>query len=895
MVPPAVPAQHAIRDGRGNRILAPYRARANSMQDSLAASLDAGLRQALAAIGRTPRLLVACDYDGTLAPIVADPWLVQPLPEAVTALRSLAIMPETTAAVISGRALRELATMSRLPAEVHLIGSHGSEHDIGFAHALNARQRTLHTRLVGALRRLTNGKPGVILEVKPASVAMHFRQADRAAAERVLAKARSGPCRWDGVQVTEGNAVLEISVVRTDKGEALDALRHRCGATAALFIGDDASAEEIFVRLSGPDLGVKVGPGTTLAAFRVAGPAEAAAVLSFLSEERFAWLYGELAPPIERLSMLGNGRSVALLAPDATVCWQCVPGPASTAVFADLLGGAPAGYFSIRPQSDALPLGQRYLPGTMTVETRWPGLVVTDYLDHHTPQHRTDLIRVINGSAPAMVKFAPRPEFGHVPVRLQPVPGGLLVAGAADPMVLCSPDIAWRVVTDGVHQSGQAVVEPGPGRPVVLELRCGTDDASPHPIPESQRHELSRAYWSQWLAGLSLPAVQTALIGRSALTLRALCHVDTGGIMAAATTSLPEEIGGVRNWDYRHCWLRDAAMTAQALVSLGSTGEAAAYLDWVRQVLADLPGPERLHPVYALDGSSLGPEAVIDALPGYAGSRPVRVGNLAAQQVQLDVFGPVVELIEALAIRRGYLRDADWSLVGAMCEAVARSWHEPDYGIWEERQVPRHHVHSKVMCWVAVDRAIRLARNYQRTINPQWPELREAIAADVLENGWNDGVQTFTAAYDAADLDAASLHMGLSGLLDPADGRFQATVTAVEAGLRSGPTVYRYRRDDGLPGEEAGFHLCTAWLIEAYLLTGRRTDAEQLFSQLIGTVGPTGLLPEEYDPIAERSLGNHPQAYSHIGLIRSAQLLDGASAHGGLRGPGNGSAPGEAA
>ena len=818
---------------------------------------------------------MACDYDGTLAPINGDPWSVRPLPEAMSALRSLACLPETTAAVISGRALRELAAMSRLPAEVHLVGSHGSEFDIGFARALDEQARALYTRLAGTLRRMASGAAGVMLEFKPASVAVHVRQAEPALAERLLARVRSGPCTWLGVHVTEGSAVLELSVVRTDKGEALDVVRHRCGATAALFAGDDASAEEVFVRLTGPDLGIKVGAGPTIAAHRIAGPSEVAAVLSFLSEERRAWLYGESAPPIERLSMLGNGRSVALVTPDAKVCWQCVPGPGSAAVFAHLLGGASAGHFSVRPLRDALPLGQRYVPGTMTLETRWSRLLVTDYLDHHTAPHRTDLIRVISGSAPAVVEFVPRPDFGQVATRLQPFPDGLLVAGTCDPIVLRAPGAVWEIVSDGAHESGRAVVEPSPGQPVVLELRCGTSDLSPHHMPEPRRRELSADHWSRWLAGLSLPTVGTALAGRSALTLRALCHADTGGIMAAATTSLPEEIGGVRNWDYRYCWLRDAAMTARALVSLGSTAEAGAFLGWMHTVLATLPGPERLHPVYAMDGSSLGPEAVIDVLPGYAGSRPVRIGNLADQQVQLDVFGPVVELIEDLAIRRGRLCDADWTLVRAMCDAVARRWQEPDHGIWEERLIPRHHVHSKVMCWVAVDRAIRLASRYGAAADPAWPGLREVIAADVLEQGWNDRVRAFTAAYHSTELDAASLHVGLSGLLDPADDRLHATVAAVEAELRAGGTVYRYRRDDGLPGQEAGFHLCTAWLIEAYLLTGHRTDAEELFRTLADAVGPTGLLPEQYDPIAERSLGNHPQAYSHVGLIRCARLLDG--------------------
>ncbi len=848
---------------------------------STVASLAPGLRRALTEAARKPRLLVACDYDGTLAPIGPDPRAVFPLPEAVTALRTLGCLPDTTAAVISGRALRELAVLSRLPAEVHLIGSHGSEFDIGFVHTLDDQTQALHARLVAALREITGPAPGVILEVKPAAVAVHVRQADQAVARQVLAQVRLGPCQWDGIQVTDGDADVELSVVRTDKGEALDAIRHRASASAAVFVGDDVSAEEVFVRLSGPDLGIKVGAGPTLAPYRIADAPEVADVLSFLAEERSAWLFGGQASAIERLSMLGNGWSVALVTPDARVCWQCHPSPASAPVFADLLGGRPAGHFSIRPQRDSLPLGQRYLPGTMTLETRWPGLQVTDYLDHHTDPYRTDLIRVISGSAKTVVEFAPRPEFGQVAVRLRPVRAGLVVMGTPDPMVLRSPGVSWEIIPDGPHESARAIVQPLPELPVLLELRCGTADLARHRLPEFKRRLQSGAYWSQWLSALTLPAVETALVARSALTLRALCHTGTGAVLAAATTSLPEELGGVRNWDYRHCWLRDAALTTHALVSLGSTAEAAAYLQWVHRVLAGLQGPERLHPVYALDGSSTGSEAIIDTLPGYAGSRPVRVGNLADQQVQLDVFGPIVELIEALAAHRGHLEDADWELVGAMCQAVARRWHEPDHGIWEERQVPRHHVHSKVMCWVALDRAIRLASRYHRTPEPHWPALRDTIAADVCEHGWNDEVKAFTAAYDGTDLDAASLHIGLSGLLDPADDKFGATVSAIEAELRSGSTVYRYRRDDGLPGTEGGFHLCTTWLIEAYVLTGRRTEAEDLFQQLAGTAGPTGLLPEEYDPIAERSLGNHPQAYSHLGLIRCAQILAGTASAGG--------------
>ncbi|MBM7771499.1 trehalose-phosphatase [Actinokineospora baliensis] len=838
-----------------------------------AEALPAELRRAIVQIARTPRLLVACDYDGTLAPIVENPENARPHTESVGALRSLAGLHETTAAVISGRALRDLATLSRLPAEVHLVGSHGSEFDVGFVHALDAEARDLHRRIEAELEKLTEGADGVHLEVKPASIAVHVRRAPAEVAEDVLGKVRSGPCTWTGVQVTEGKAVIELAVVQTDKGHALDVLRHQAGATAAVFVGDDVTDEKAFSRLQGPDLGVKVGEGETLAGYRIDDPVSVATMLALLLEERRNWLYGGQAPPIERLSMVANERSVALVTPDARLTWLCHPEPDSAAVFADLLGGPTAGHFSVSPERGGLPLGQRYLPGTMTVETRWSGLLVTDYLEHDVPAHRTDLTRVLSGSSAAVVEFAPRPEFGQVQVRLEATPDGLLVLGTSDPIALRAPGVEWEITSDGQVDSARAVVRPTPDEPVVFELRCGTRDLSAHPVERAARTARAASYWTDWLDTLVLPPVEKDLVARSALTLRGLCHSETGAIMAAATTSLPEEIGGIRNWDYRYCWLRDASMTAKALVSLGSTVEAEAFLGWVHGVLATIPGPERLHPLYTIAGTTLGPEAVIDTLPGYAGSRPVRVGNLANQQVQLDVFGPVVDLVAALAEAKGSLSDSDWAMVEAMAEAVTRRWREPDHGIWEERHRPRHHVYSKVMCWLTIDRAITLAEAHGRAVHADWPGLRDTIAEDVLTNGWNDEVRSFTTAYDGTDLDAATLMIGMVGLIDPTDERFQATVTATEAELRSGSTVYRYHRDDGLPGDEGGFHICAAWMIEAYLLTGRRPEAEDLFAQIVNAAGPTGLLPEEYDPVAERSLGNHPQAYSHLGLIRCAQLL----------------------
>ncbi|GAB2933728.1 trehalose-phosphatase [Rhodococcus aerolatus] len=843
-----------------------------------AEDLPLELRRALVAVARVPRLLVASDYDGTMAPIVDDPTAARPLPESVRAMRGLATLPATSAAVISGRALRDLATLSRLPSEVQLVGSHGSEFDAGFVTSLGDAATELLHSISDECRAIVGGRSGVSLELKPASVAVHLRNASADLAAEVVDAVRQGPAAREGVQVTEGKAVIELAVISTDKGYALDVLRHSDGVSAAVFLGDDVTDEKAFRRLHGPDLGIKVGDGTSEALFRVGSPQDVATVLAFLLEERRTWLLGEDAPPIERLTMLASPDQVALLTPEASLCWLCHPGPDSAAVFAELLGGPSAGHFAVGPVREALPLSQRYVDSTMTVETRWASLLVTDYLCHEVGPGETRLTRVVSGTAAARLTFAPRPEFGQVSVRLVAEADGLRVIGHNDPVVLRSPGVTWEIVSDGVQESATAVVEPAQGD-VVLELRCGTDDLGPHAVAEPERRARAEAYWHDWAAGLELPGLKRDLVKRSALTLRGLVHAESGAIMAAATTSLPEEIGGVRNWDYRYCWLRDAALTAQGLVTTGSTAEAEGFLAWVHGVLETLPGPERLHPLYTLAGGGLPPEAVIDSLPGYAGSRPVRVGNAANQQVQLDVFGPVVDLVATLADARAAagdpqpLRDEDWDLVQAMVSAVDRRWAEPDNGIWEIRGAPRHHVYSKVMCWLTVQRGLELAERYGREAALGWPVLRDVIARQVTERGWSEDAQSYTAAYDGTDLDAATLHIGLHGLVDPTDERFAATVTATERELRSGSTVYRYHHDDGLPGGEGGFHLCAAWLVEAYLLTGRRSQAEALFAQIVDAAGPTGLLAEEYDPVAERSLGNHPQAYSHIGLIRCAQLL----------------------
>jgi len=832
------------------------------------------LTSRLSELARTPVLLVSSDFDGTLSPIAADPSLAKPNREAMVALHALAVMPQTHVAVISGRALRDLASLSGLSEEVHLVGSHGSEFDPGFARSLDPKLVDLRDRIKEELLAVAGAESGFHVEEKPASVAFHYRLADERAAERAVNAVLSRPAALPGVHIKRGKKVIELSVIPTDKGKALAAIRHRVGATAALFIGDDESDEDAFAILCGPDVGVRVGGGATKAFFRVADSAEAARALAILAELREAWLKGSESVAIERHALLSDQRTVALVTPDARVVWMCVPRIDSAALFAELLGGPAAGFFAVRAADGSPPLRQSYVGSTFQLRTEWPGFTVTDYLDcsngrPYQRAGRSDLIRVIEGTGRIVIEFAPRQDFGREPTRLRRLDEGLLVEGSLDPIVLRAPEVEWQLVEEGPHQRAVAERELN-HQAVVLELRYGLSTAQELIVPEPRRREQTNRFWNVWADQLRIPPLCSELVRRSALVLKALCYGPTGAIAAAGTTSLPEHVGGIRNWDYRYCWLRDSAMAAAALAKLGSTGVGTRLIDWLLGIIDRDEAPEWFRPVYTVTGGHLSVEAEIRDLPGYRGSRPVRVGNAASQQLQLDVFGPIMELIAMLAESGAALSTEHWRLTEAIVNAVAQRWREPDHGIWEIRRPRQHHVHSKVMCWVAVDRALRIAQAFSAQQPAEWVSLRKTIANDVLEHGWNRALNAFTATYDDAALDAAALHVSLSGLISGSDPRFVGTVEAVEHLLRRGPTVYRYLYDDGLPGREGGVHLCTSWLIEALVLVGRVGDARNLLDQFVTLFGPTGLAPEEYCPRTRQSLGNHPQAYSHIGLINAA-------------------------
>jgi trehalose 6-phosphate phosphatase len=838
------------------------------------------LHEDIARLASTHILLVACDFDGTLAPIAHSPVDALADERSLAALRALASLESTHAAVISGRARSTLRKkLGRAPG-ITLIGGHGAEQPTFTAGMVDRRALTA---LIADLGAIQERFPGAALEPKPTGAAIHYRDVDPRDHARLREEARAAALTIGCPLVRDGLFVVESGLVPTDKGRALRAVVDHVYAHAAIFLGDDVTDEDAFAALRPVDVGVKVGPGASSAGRRVEDHTGVRDILEALVTARAAWLAQRRLTPIDHLAYLSDQRTGALIDPGGRVVWMCAPRFDSPPIFAQLLGGPSAGYFEVAPADNLPPISRGYEKDSMVLRTEHQGFTVRDYLDCSGGRAfqragRTDLIRIIerteSGSVPPRIvlRFSPRIDFGRSATRLRDAGGGILVQGSSDPCVLVSPGVSWTIQDDGPNQMAVAILDV-PESGLVLELRLGSSSALPARISESHRRKATGLFWSGWAGTLRLPNLHPDLCRRSALALKSLTFGPNGSICAAATCSLPEQIGGVRNWDYRYCWIRDAAMSAAALVHLGSTGHALKYLDWLGGILEDLPGPEQLRPIYTIRGQELGPEGEIPGLAGYADSRPVRVGNGAAHQVQLDVFGVVADLIALLSEASAPLTPEHWSMLDAMVRAVEARWREPDHGIWEIRGPMRHHVHSKVMCWHTVARAVHARELAGEPIPDAHRALALAIRADVSAHGFDAAHEYFTIAYDEPGCDAACLLVGLTGLVSPDDPRFAATVRAVERDLLEHNTVLRYRAADGLPGVEGGFHLCTGWLIEALHLVGRRDEAHALLDAYAAQCGPLGLYAEERDPISGRALGNYPQAYSHLALINACCRL----------------------
>ncbi len=605
-------------------------------------------------------------------------------------------------------------------------------------------------------------------------------------------------------------------------------------------------------------------------------------------------------PPsrIEDYAVVADLQTAALVARDGSMDWLCLPRFDSSAAFASLLGGPKAGRWRIAPMSGGTCTRRAYRDDTMILESTWEtdegAVTVLDFMPIR--QTQPDLIRIVvgvRGRVRMGVELVARFDYGRVVPWVRHSGGRWVAVAGPDSLWLDSP---VRLKGRNMRSLAEFTVEAGQRVPFVLTWVPSYQDEPPRYDPELALEETEQ-FWTSWIGKCTYDGRYGEAVRRSLLVLKALTYAPSGGITAAATTSLPEQIGGPRNWDYRYCWLRDAAFTLQALTGSGYTEEAKAWRDWLLRAVAG--DPQDLQIMYSLTGRRRLPETELSWLEGYEGSGPVRVGNEAAGQFQLDVYG---ELLDGLSSARtaGLAGDHDaWTLQSLLTDFLEGAWQRPDSSLWEVRGPQQHFVHSKVMAWVGMDRMIDTAeRSGLEAPLERWRATRDTIHAEVCARGYDAERGTFTQYYGSTGLDAALLLIPRVGFLPPTDPRVVGTVDAVRRELTHDGFVLRYRTDadptsehgtvDGLPGSEGAFIACSFWLADALALTGRGDEARELFERLLDLRNDVGLLSEEWDPSARRQLGNTPQAFSHVGLVNTALTLERDTEHVVTRKPDRG-------
>lgn len=591
---------------------------------------------------------------------------------------------------------------------------------------------------------------------------------------------------------------------------------------------------------------------------------------------------------IEDYAFLSDTQSGALVSRAGSVDWMCLPRFDSGACFAALLGEKENGCWRFTPKGKIKRCARRYRGDTMILETELTTAEGTVRLIDFMPPRGTnpDIVRIVEGlegKVHLQMELIIRFDYGSVVPWVRRHHGGLEAIAGPDALILHTP-----IETHGedLKTLAEFTVAKGERVPFVLTWYASHEQAPQEVHPENALRDTEN-YWREWARRYERNGPWQDAIMRSLITLKGLTYAPTGGIVAALTTSLPEEIGGVRNWDYRFCWLRDATFTLFALLGAGFTDEAKAWREWLLRAIAG--SPSQLQIMYSVSGERRLDEFELPWLAGYEKSKPVRVGNAASGQFQLDVFGEVMDAMYQ-AHRSGLeSSDADWRMQVALMHFLETKWDEPDEGIWEVRGPRRQFTHSKVMAWVAFDRAVKLVCNCNCTANSsleRWEKLRDKIHCEVCEKGFDKKKNAFTQYYGASAMDASILMLPLVGFLPPNDKRVLGTIEAVERDLLEEGLVLRYRpsekKVDGLPGSEGVFLPCSFWLADCYHLIGRKQDARLLFERLLALRNDVGLLSEEYDPKAKRMLGNFPQAFTHVGLVNTAQALSekpGAAAH----------------
>ena len=586
---------------------------------------------------------------------------------------------------------------------------------------------------------------------------------------------------------------------------------------------------------------------------------------------------------IEDYALIGSTRSAALVHKNGTIEWLCLPCFDSEAIFASLLGTEEHGGWHLGSSDPAARSSRRYLTDTVvletTIETAAGKAVVIDFMPPPAKGGTSEVVRIVRGvegEVALETELRLRFNYGWETPWVERREGAIFATSGPNAVRLSSSvDLTNIDFATAAHFTVRA------GQTVAMMLEHFPSFEKP-PLQRDPfallRH--AKAYWRKWIAGCTYEGPNSAQVRRSLLTLKALTYAPTGGIVAAPTTSLPEMPGGVRNWDYRYCWLRDAVLTIYALSGSGFHEEASDWRWWLMRAAAG--APDELQIMYGIRGERRLTEIELDHLPGFENSRPVRIGNAAHDQLQLDVYGAVLGAFDAG--RRAGLPDMDvvWPLQRSIADQLVTLWRKPNSGLWEVRGRPRHFVYSKIMCWLAFDRMIASAEDFGLE-GPvaEWRAVRDEIHADICANGYDAKTNSFVQYYGASVVDAALLQIPALGFLPPNDPRVLGTIERIERELLRDGVVYRYRTDggdaDGLPGEEGAFLACSFWLCDALVLTGRQDEATALFNKLLDYSNDLGLLAEEYDPQSGRLLGNFPQAFSHFALITTAHTLLGKS------------------
>ena len=590
---------------------------------------------------------------------------------------------------------------------------------------------------------------------------------------------------------------------------------------------------------------------------------------------------------LEDYGFIGDLQSAALVGRDGSVDWLCLPRFDSGSCFAALLGTEQHGRWLLAPAGEVLSTTRRYRPGTLVLETEFEtadGVVrVVDFMPRRRegPPHLMRIVEGVRGRVPMRMELALRPDYGSIVPWVEPAADGASAIAGPDAFRLSTP--VPLQIADGTVRSEFPAIE-GARRRLTLTWHPSYEET---PAVEDADSALARteAWWREWSGRSRYEGAYRDEVLNSLIVLKAMTSETTGALIAAPTTSLPEDIGGIRNWDYRYCWLRDSVLALEALLAADYTDEVLAFRDFLLRVSSG--DPAKLQIMYGIAGERRLSEFELPELPGYEGSKPVRVGNAASEQFQLDVYGEVAGVMFIGAELLGRIEPQLWPRWRAAVEHVATIWSDPDDGIWESRGPRQHYTYSKVMAWVVFDRAVRLAERFGLEAPlDRWKGVRDEIHAQVCERGYDPERRTFTQYYGSKSLDASTLNIPLVGFLPATDERVGGTIDAIARELGRDGFVSRYstaETDDGLSGDEGQFLACSFWLVSALAMNGRVDEARTLFERLVGLANDLGLLAEEYDVARKRQVGNFPQAFSHLTLILAARAISAAEAETAAR------------